>query len=105
MINPIHKKGPIKQPDNYRKRTVFNSLSKLFDTVLNTGLKYMRQSCDEEDAFQTGFTDGHCTIDNVFILIGIIEKHKALKSPLYICYIDFKSAFDYVNRHSLLYKL
>ena len=105
LINPIHKKGPIKQPDNYRKITVLNSLGKLFDTVLNARLKYMRQSCDEEDPFQNGFKDGHCTIDNVFILNGIIEKQKALKRPLYICYVDFKSAFDYVNRHALLYKL
>ena len=105
IINPIHKKGPIKQPDNYRKITVLNSMGKLFDTVLNTRHKYMRQSCDEEDPFQNGFKDGHCTLDNVFILNGIIEKHKALKRPLYICYIDFKSAFDYVNRHALLYKL
>ena len=105
LINPIHKKGPIKQPDNYRKITVLNSLGKLFDTVLNTRLKYMQQSCDEEDPFQNGFNDGHCTIDNVFILNGIIEKQEALKRPLYICYVDFKSAFDYVNRHALLYKL
>ena len=82
---------------NYRKITVLNALGKLFEIVSN-----MQQSCDEEDPFQNGFKNGHCTIDNVFILNGIIEKHKALKKPLYICYIDFKSAFDYVDRHTLL---
>ena len=63
IINPIHKKGPIKQPDRYHKITFLNALGILFDTVLNTRLKYMRQSCDEEDPFQKGFKDGRCTID------------------------------------------
>ena len=53
----------------------------------------------------SGFKNGRSTIDNDFILNGIIEKHRALNKPLYICYIDFKSAFDFVNRHALLFKL
>ena len=35
-INPIHKKGAIKQPHNYCKITLLYALSKLVDTVLNT---------------------------------------------------------------------
>ena len=30
---------------------------------------------------------------------------QARKRPLYVCYVDFKSAFDHVHRSALLYKL
>ena len=33
------------------------------------------------------------------------DKYHALKRPLFLCYVDFKSAFDYINRHALLFKL
>ena len=85
IINPIHKKGPFIQPDNYRKITVLNALGKLFETVLNSRLNYLRQVCQQEDPFQNGFKNGRSTIDNDFILNGIIEKHRAINKPLYIC--------------------
>ena len=81
-VNPIHKEGAIKQPDNYCKITPLYALSKLVDTVSNTTLKYMRQSCKKDDLFQNGFKDCHCTIGNVFIQNGIVEKHKAVKNIL-----------------------
>ena len=73
--------------------------------MFNFRLNYLQKVCKQEDPFQNGFKNGRSTIDNDFILNGIIEKHRALNKPLYICYIDFKSAFDFVNRHALLFKL
>lgn len=57
------------------------------------------------DPMQSGFKSGTQSTDNLFILNGIIEKYHALKRPLYTCFVDFKSAFDFVNRHALLFKL
>ena len=54
---------------------------------------------------QNGFKKDTPTTDNTFILNGIIEKQKALKKPLYVCFVDFKSAFDMINRKALLYKM
>ena len=56
-------------------------------------------------SMQNGFKPDARTTDNTFILNGIIEKYTALKRPLYICFVDFKSAFDHVNRQALLFKL
>ena len=44
-------------------------------------------------------------IDNIFILNGIIDKCKEIGRPLFACFVDFKSAFDLINRSALLYKL
>ena len=57
------------------------------------------------DPFQNGFKPNSCAIDNIFLLNGIIDKCKANGRPLYTCFIDFKSAFDLINRSALLYKL
>ena len=45
------------------------------------------------------------TIDNMFILNSCIQKQRALKKPIYIAFIDFKKAFDLVNRDLLFEKL
>ena len=45
------------------------------------------------------------TTDNTFILYSLIMKQKFLSKPLYVCFVDFTKAFDYVNRAALLFKL
>ena len=42
----------------------------------------------------------------MFILTTLIDKYvKKLKLPLYVCFVDFKKAYDSVWRQALLYKL
>ena len=58
--------------------------------------------CEE----QSGFRSGYCTIDNAFILHGIIQK--ALSKKRHSCYclfVDFKKAFDLIDRNLLFKRL
>ena len=48
---------------------------------------------------------GSMTSDNMFVLLGRIDKLYALKQPLYVCFVDFICAFDSVNRDLLFFKL
>lgn len=105
IINPLHKKECKFDPSNYRKITVLVTLGKLFESILNSRLKSKNSLCNDDDPFQTGFCDGSRSIDNVFTLYSIIEKQRFLGKPLYVCFIDFTKAFDYVNREALFYKL
>ena len=42
----------------------------------------------------------------MFILTILVDKYvKKLKSPLYVCFVDFKEAYDSVWRQAFLYKL
>ena len=42
----------------------------------------------------------------MFTLTTLIDKYvKKLKSPLFVCFVDFKKAYDSVRRQALLYKL
>lgn len=53
---------------------------------------------------QFGFREGYSTIDNAFILNSVIERYIGKKKgKLYVCFVDFKRAFDSVNRRKLWY--
>ena len=57
------------------------------------------------DPFQVGFEANSITADNIFVLYSLVEQYKRLKKNLYVCFIDFTKAFDYINRNALIYKL
>ena len=80
-------------------------MGKIFESIFNNRLRYYRKITNDGDPFQNGFNEGARATDNLFILNGIIEKHQNLKKPLYVCFVDFKSAFDLINHKALLYKL
>ena len=105
LINPIFKQYDKSSAENYRKITLLTSLSKTFENILNNRLTYCKETVIPGDPLQNGFNKDTPVTDNVFILNGIIEKYKATKKPLYTCFVDFKSAFDNVNREALFYKL
>lgn len=105
LINPLHKQSNKSDPKNYRKITLLSALGKVFESILNNRLCYCKTVLNVEDPLQNGFKPDAQTTDNLFILNAILEKYRALKRPVYVCFVDFKSAFDYVNRHALLYKL
>ena len=51
---------------------------------------------------QIGFRKGFQTSDHIFTLRALIENYfKNNKGPLYVCFVDFKKAFDLVD-HKLL---
>ena len=44
-------------------------------------------------------------MDATFVLQTLVESAKAEKKPLYVAFIDFKKAYDYVMRDGLFYKM
>ena len=105
LINPVYKHNKKCLPENYRKITLLPALSKIFESILNNRLSYCKRILKSDDPLQNGFKPETPTTDNTFILNGIIEKYTVLKRPLYVCFVDFKSAFDHVNRQALLFKM
>ena len=45
------------------------------------------------------------TSDNMFVLLGAIQRIKFLRKPLYVAFVDFRRAFDTVNRNMMFYQL
>ena len=104
-IHPVHKKASINVTDNYRKITVMPVLGKVLESILNSRLAFRNLTLEMDDPYQFGFKANARTSDNLFILKSLVNRQKFKNKPLYVCFVDFTKAFDYVNRYALYYKL
>jgi len=54
---------------------------------------------------QFGFNSSYSTVDPVFILQSLIQRQLNRKEKLYCCYVDYRKAYDCIDRGRLWYKL
>ena len=73
FIVPIHKKGDINQVENYRGITLLSTIGKLFTRILNDRLNGWADKYDVYIEAQAGFRKNMGTIDNIFVLHGLIQ--------------------------------
>ena len=106
FLKPIFKKGESNDPNNFRGLAIGSSFAKLFSFIL---LKRLTNFIDCNKILspkQIGFIKGNGTSDHIFLLQTIIEKVvKRGKKKLYAIFIDFKKAYDTVNRDILMKRL
>ena len=105
VMTPIHKKGSIYDPDNYRAIAVCSCIGKLLSTMLLRRLIIHRSASSPDPANQCGFTKGSQCNDHIFTLHTILGKYKRVKTKVYTAFIDLRKAFDLVCRQALLFKL
>jgi hypothetical protein len=105
VIIPIYKKGNQSDPNNYRGITLTSCFSKLFTVILNERLKQWAEENSILTDAQFGFKNKYSTVDPVFILHSLIQKQFENKKHLFCCFIDYKRAYDYIDRNRLWYKL
>ena len=102
LIVPIYKKkGSQFDPNNYRGITLLSCVGKLFTMCINVRLtKFVfDQSIIGEE--QAAFREDYSTLDHVFVLNELINIYLQRKKRLYCCFIDYKKAFDTINRCAL----
>ena len=103
FLKPIFKKDSTKDPDNYRGLAIGSAFAKLFSFIL---LKRLTNFVDIKKLIspqQIGFMKGKSTADHIFFLQTLVEKVvKKNKNKLYAVFIDFKKAYDTVNRGLLM---
>ena len=106
VVTPLHKKGSIYDPNNYRAIAVASNLGKLFASILLKRLIAFRNIHDPDTPNQLGFCQNAMTSDHILTLTTCIEKYVSRsKARLYTCFVDYAKAFDTVCREALLYKL
>ena len=66
-------------------------------------MKWSNENSILTDA-QFGFKPGYGTTDAIFTSHCYIERFTK-KKKLYCCFVDYRKAFDSVNKHNLLFKL
>ena len=75
---------------------------KLFMSILKTKIEQHLEEKDEMLELQAGFTSGRRIEDNLFILRYCVENSFRRKKPLYLAAIDYKKAFDSVDRAEMI---
>ena len=103
VIIPLFKKGNENNPDNYRGISLLSIISKVFTAVLNKRLYTWAENEEKISKEQAGFRKGYSTIDHIFTLVSIIRMklNSRRGGKMYVAFIDYRKAFDTVNRDKL----
>ena len=105
-IKPIPKPDKdSRDPLQNRCITILCCVAKVYSSILNRRLKMYLESNDILVNEQNGFRASRSCIDHIFVLITLIRNRKELGKETFLAFIDYKKAFDSVERNCLLYKL
>ena len=93
------KKGNAKECSNYHTIALISHASKVMLKILQARLQqYVNRELLD---VQTGFRKGRGTRDQIANIRWIIEKAREFRENIYFCFIDYGTAFDYVNQNKL----
>ena len=106
LLKPIYKgKGSKDDVDNYRGITLLSCMGKLFTGLLNERITNYLNCTGLIGDEQAGFRSGHSILDHIFVLYAAIEFYLRKKKRVYCAFIDYRKAFDLIDRTSLWSKL
>ena len=99
IIVPVYKKKDKLDCNNYRGISLLCHSSKIMTTIIMERIKKRTEEILSEE--QAGFRTSRSTIDQIFTLRQLAEKYSDFSKDLFVCYVDFKKAFDSVWREGL----
>ena len=88
-------------PGNYRPIAITTISSKLLESLLLSRLKQFLNTSEN----QFGFKTQHSTDTCIYLLKETLNCYMTSGTPVYLCFVDVRKAFDRVNYHKLLIKL
>ncbi len=106
VINPIpkNKTNDPRVPLNYRGISLLSCIYKIYSAILNNRLtKHLDDNSLIHDE-QNGFREGRSCVDHIFTLSSIIRNKIQQKQDIYACYVDFRKAFDFLDREMMLFR-
>lgn len=107
IICPIPKSSTSdsRDPLSYRGITLAPTMYKIYCNILNN--RITKWCCDEHviKDEQNGFVKGRSTIDHVQALTNVIETRKLKKLSTFAAFIDYRKAYDTIDRTLLFDKL
>jgi hypothetical protein len=101
-VAPVYKgKGSTTDMDSYRGIAVGTATSKLFSTIITHRLSAWAEREGFRAAGQAGFRPERGTPDNIFVLQHALERARLQGERVHAAFIDFRKAYDSVNRDLL----
>jgi hypothetical protein len=104
-IIPLHKKGDFEDPENFRGIAISSCLGKLFNSIMNTRLCQFLKERDLLAHEQISSKKHHRPSDHMFMLKTLIDTCRNKRKSLFMCFVDFRKAFDMVWHDGLMFKL
>ena len=96
VIMPVHKKGDKTFCENYRGITMLPVCYKVLTILIKEKLEpYIERKTSES---QSGFRKGRATSDHLFTIRQIMEKCREVNKDIWQLFIDFKQAYDSIQR-------
>ena len=89
---PLPKKGDLKQCANYRAIALVSHASKILLRIILERIRVKTETKIADE--QAGFRQGRGTRDQITNLRILMHKACEHQQPLYMCFVDFKKAFD-----------
>ena len=102
MIVKLPKKGDLTKCSNWRGISVLSSINKLIAILLYTRIADKLEPHIRRQ--QAGFRPQRSCVDHINTLRIIAEQTKEWRTPLYMLFVDFKQAFDSLDR-SMMWKI
>ena len=102
FLRAIYKSGPTDDPGNYRGLAIGSAIAKLYSSILLNRLESFVTDNNILSMFQIGFRKLFRTADHIYVLKTIINMKLAKGEKLYAAFIDFRKAYDTVNRDKML---
>ena len=103
---------PIPKPDKDSRDPLQNRcisilccVAKVYSSILNRRVQsYLEKNNILVDE-QNGFRSSRSCIDHIYVLVTILRNRKEQGKDTFLAFIDFKKAFDTVERNLLFFKL
>jgi len=100
-ITPLHKKGPVTAPQNYRLLAINGCIYRLFANVVRDLLTDWALAEHQIPDSQFGFCPTRNTNQPLFILRHILATAKKKSKKVFIAFLDLLAAYDSIPREKL----
>ena len=98
-IVPVPKSGPLNKVANYRGISMCPMVTKVINKMILMRIRPTIETILRKN--QNGFRPGRGTVPHILVLRRILEGIRDKKLPATIIFIDFKIAFDSVDRENM----
>ena len=103
ILTPVYKRNGLNiEAKNYRGITILPVITKVLEAVIRNNQPIINA---QQNALQRGFTKNSSHMNWSLIIEESLCEQRDRRQPLYIAFLDAKSAFDVVNHDILMRKL